>query len=283
MQYMCIAYVSIIAMLVAIITLVPRAPPPDIPLNKFEHIFVWLKSMVSWLVGVSNLCSNLLSGISRGLRVGCCAITLRPGSREACYVYTYIYIYTYIHTYMYIYICMYIYIYIYTHYTYIHICIVCVYIYIYIYTHYTYKYIYIYIYIYICMYTYICTYTCMYACICMYIYIYIYSPSQSAGAYGQFSERGSRIPGLRLILISIRSVFPVSIQIHVYVYIYIYIYVPHTGGHSQVGCNRGAFWTGSVDWFRLIGTPGLHNKIPAHKTFARVWVAQESIVLHYQR
>ena len=30
-------------------------------------------------------------------------------------------------------------------------------------------------------------------------------------------------------------------------------------------------------------TPGLHNKIPAHKIFARVWVAQESVVLHYQR
>ena len=30
-------------------------------------------------------------------------------------------------------------------------------------------------------------------------------------------------------------------------------------------------------------TPGLHNKIPAHKIFARVWVAQESIVLHFQR
>ena len=25
-----------------------------------------------------------------------------------------------------------------------------------------------------------------------------------------------------------------------------------------------------------IGTPGLHNKIPAHKIFARVWVAQKS-------
>ena len=29
--------------------------------------------------------------------------------------------------------------------------------------------------------------------------------------------------------------------------------------------------------------PGLHNKIPAHKIFARVWVSHESIVLHYQR
>ena len=25
-------------------------------------------------------------------------------------------------------------------------------------------------------------------------------------------------------------------------------------------------------------TPGLHNKIPAHKIFARVWVAQESFL-----
>ena len=30
-------------------------------------------------------------------------------------------------------------------------------------------------------------------------------------------------------------------------------------------------------------TPGLHNKIPALKIFARGWVAQESICLHYQR
>ena len=29
--------------------------------------------------------------------------------------------------------------------------------------------------------------------------------------------------------------------------------------------------------------PGLHNKIPALKIFARDWVAQESIFLHYQR
>ena len=30
-------------------------------------------------------------------------------------------------------------------------------------------------------------------------------------------------------------------------------------------------------------TPGLHNKIPALKIFARGWAAQESICLHYQR
>ena len=30
-------------------------------------------------------------------------------------------------------------------------------------------------------------------------------------------------------------------------------------------------------------TPSLHNKIPALKIFARGWVAQESLVLHYQR
>ena len=32
-----------------------------------------------------------------------------------------------------------------------------------------------------------------------------------------------------------------------------------------------------------VATPGLHNKIPALKIFARGWVAQESIFLHYQR
>ena len=30
-------------------------------------------------------------------------------------------------------------------------------------------------------------------------------------------------------------------------------------------------------------TPGLHDKIRARKIFARGWVAQESIVLYYQR
>ena len=32
-----------------------------------------------------------------------------------------------------------------------------------------------------------------------------------------------------------------------------------------------------------LDTPGLHNKIPAYNMFARGWVAQESIFLHYQR
>ena len=27
-----------------------------------------------------------------------------------------------------------------------------------------------------------------------------------------------------------------------------------------------------------LATPGLHNKIPAHKIFARVWLAQEPIL-----
>ena len=30
----------------------------------------------------------------------------------------------------------------------------------------------------------------------------------------------------------------------------------------------------------IIITPGLHNKIPAHKIFARVWVAQKSLLFH---
>ena len=41
----------------------------------------------------------------------------------------------------------------------------------------------------------------------------------------------------------------------IYIYIYIYIHIDISN----------------------ISTPGLHNKIPAHKTFARVWVAQEPI------
>ena len=47
-----------------------------------------------------------------------------------------------------------------------------------------------------------------------------------------------------------------------YIHIYIYIYI----------------WT-AVLGLRppLLNSPGLHNKIPAHKIFARVWVAQEPI------
>ena len=51
------------------------------------------------------------------------------------------------------------------------------------------------------------------------------------------------------------------------VYIYIYMYInPTLITISESSPSSG----GSGP------TPGLHNKIPAHKIFARVWVAQKS-------
>ena len=60
--------------------------------------------------------------------------------------------------------------------------------------------------------------------------------------------------------------------VNLYIYIlYIYIYV-----HillMMISCVRKHM---SYD-IEHHHTPGLHNKIPANKTFARVWVAQEPI------
>ena len=58
----------------------------------------------------------------------------------------------------------------------------------------------------------------------------------------------------------------IYVCMYVYIYIYIYIYYIHTYIH---GTPRGTIV--------LSFTPGLHHKIPAHKIFARVWVAQEPI------
>ena len=72
----------------------------------------------------------------------------------------------------------------------------------------------------------------------------------------------------------------------VYIYIYIYIYI-YTGA---IPCFRdGKHYVkrkgprSPARAWPLHATPSLHNKIPAQEIFARVWVAQESIVLHYQR
>ena len=42
-------------------------------------------------------------------------------------------------------------------------------------------------------------------------------------------------------------------------------------------------WIPVLPSYGDLATPDLHNKIPALKIFARGWVAQESICLHYQR
>ena len=68
------------------------------------------------------------------------------------------------------------------------------------------------------------------------------------------------------------STYTIYIYIHIYIYIYTYI---HTHTHlSYLPAQRPSR---RPKLQRLDVTPGLHNKIPAHKIFARVWVAQESI------
>ena len=79
----------------------------------------------------------------------------------------------------------------------------------------------------------------------IYLSIFIYRLTQSV-----------LLQGIRImVLVDWRS-FNMYIYICVCGYVYVYVYV-------------------YVDICR--GTPGLHNKIPAHKIFARVWVAQEPI------
>ena len=63
--------------------------------------------------------------------------------------------------------------------------------------------------------------------------------------------------------------------IHTHIYIYIYIYIHTCVQHTKA---KGARGTSRITISTLRNTAaGLHNKIPAHKIFARVWVAQESL------
>ena len=59
----------------------------------------------------------------------------------------------------------------------------------------------------------------------------------------------------------------------IYIYIYIYIY-----NHREVYGWEWSYSDHANPMFQATwrATPGLHNKIPAHKIFARVWVAQKS-------
>ena len=87
------------------------------------------------------------------------------------------------------------------------------------------------------MYIYVCIYIYIYISLSIYIYLYVY----------------------------------VYVYIHIYIYIYIiqlYIKMPLSSGHCH------ALSLCSISNV-LVHTYGLHNKIPPHKIFARVWVAQE--------
>ena len=72
------------------------------------------------------------------------------------------------------------------------------------------------------------------------------------------------------VCIHIYAYTRIYIYIYTYIYIYIYIYIcirTYAGGCSGL---RGGECRADLQ--------RLHNKIPAHKIFARVWVAQELFV-----
>ena len=108
-----------------------------------------------------------------------------------------------------------------------------------------------------CIYIYIYIYTSLSLYICMYVYIYIY----------------------------------IYLCVYIYIYIYIYIciyrsithirhiYIVFRKGRSPRGSDSTSLRRRRYSFMYCTGftTPGLHNKIPAHKIFARVWVAQEPI------
>ena len=63
----------------------------------------------------------------------------------------------------------------------------------------------------------------------------------------------------------------VSLSLYIYTYIYIYIYLYAQDSRPDT---RGVDPRHEQD---RRSTAVLHNKIPPHKIFARVWVAQEPI------
>ena len=58
-------------------------------------------------------------------------------------------------------------------------------------------------------------------------------------------------------------------------YIYIYIYIVGTAQFQHI-LEPLARERLDTRWSKYPSTPGLHNKIPAYKIFARGWVAQKS-------
>ena len=61
-------------------------------------------------------------------------------------------------------------------------------------------------------------------------------------------------------------------------YICIYMNRTHTCMYKFNNNNNDTVIILTITIHKYYDTPGLHNKIPAHKIFARVWVAQKSLL-----
>ena len=141
-------------------------------------------------------------------------------------------------------------------------------------------YIYIYIYIYICIYIYIYVvyvfiYLCMYN---MYVYIYIYMykllhPRAETLSAPFFTTQSFALTHRKTHpkFLPICSPLGVAFRFRALVAENI---TQRPYGQQLLKCFCS--WDKKTWNTPCRRTPGLHNKIPAHKIFARVWVAQES-------
>ena len=118
-------------------------------------------------------------------------------------------------------------------------------------------------------------YVCMY--VCMYIYIYserdtciiiviiiITKNFKAAGV-----DAGRRAATYNMCMYTITYAYGVCVCMCIIIHVCVCIQNRYTI-QSRAG-RRAATYN------MCMCTPGLHNKIPAHKIFARVWVAQEPI------
>ena len=115
------------------------------------------------------------------------------------------------------------------------------------------------------MYIHTCMCVYIYIYVCIYIYIYILLDCRHCGFYfAALTALAYRHCALIVIVIPLLLlVLPLlSTLLSLVEAAYHHCYCSPCYSPSSTGTTN---------------TPGLHNKIPAHKIFARVWVAQESI------
>ena len=125
--------------------------------------------------------------------------------------------------------------------------------------------------------------SCIRVYMCIYIYIYIHTyiilttPDVQAKILRNpgWSQRGSTTQ--RVVFVSAPQNFLVRCSDHVYVSMHTLMRIlEHTSNAHPDAYPRCTHPMRTPD--TCPHAPGLHNKIPAHKIFARVWVAQEPIL-----